>query len=936
MIPTHSRIVDQGDQQALSPRRSIVLHAADVLLPVSLGLWALGISRTNGSVLGAYGLLPDLPLTAYLGVALLVISAAIELTRDRPPSRWRMSAHAVGLVTMLYATAPLVYPEGRYSWLYKTIGVVQYINQHGQLNYQIDIYQNWPGFFALAAWFGKVSGIASPLSYAKWAQLVFELAALPILYVAYEAVSLSPRQRWLALLLYPAANWIGQDYYSPQGLGTLLSLGVIAVALRWLYRGNHAQFLDARLLRRRGKKSLPAESASAISQQEVWDAYQAVKAGQSTPGVDGVTIDAFERNLQENLTGLWRLMSSGDYMPAPLQMVKIPARFDITTLAIPTLSDAIAQTVVARRLQTRLTELTSQRQNAMSESRVHDASQSSIWSLNLDFDIVAHDFPRSLILRAVEATSQNDWEVLYVRRWLRAPVQGPEGPTSNRQRNRGSQVGSTISATLDDVFLHYTFDIWLSRDFPDVRFERDGYRVVVNCISERRAHVVWVAIAQRMEELEVRPPLLRIRKTRAEERMGPSFESLMPGSRQGEQGNRRSQASQESINRHASDKSLTRHASTVAYVSTIALIYFVLTFTHELSPYIVAIQIATLAVVRLLRPRLVIIVLAAIAIGYLLPRLSYVNNHYGLLGSVGSFFRNVRPPHSATSIPIPKSENILYDCSNALSGIMWVMALVGAWMRRKSRHTVLTLLLLAFSPILVLALQAYGNEGVLRVYLFSLPWSAALAASAVAPSYGIGKVRRRRQGVTREGHQRFRLQGASIRVAGVLGIAVALFFPAFFGSDGSDVMPQQEVATITAFMNSAPPGPILEANDNDPLSDTARYNLFPLQIIFGSDSAWGNRPVTSSIAEGLAQYTVAYTHGRSPAYVIVTPSMIAANEAVPATVPRSFSTLLSSLAHSRWWKLLVNDDGTIIYEISPGTHVPLPTGAEPVPIFGLP
>ncbi len=933
MIPTHSRITDQRDQQALSPHRSTVLHAADVLLPVSLGLWALGVSRTNGSVLGAYGLLPDLPVIAYLGVALLVISAAIELTRDRPPSRWRMSAHAVALVTMLYATAPLVYPEGRYSWLYKTIGVVQYVNLHGQLNYQIDIYQNWPGFFALAAWFGKVSGIASPLSYAKWAQLVFELAALPILYVAYEAVSLSPRQRWLALLLYPAANWIGQDYYSPQGLGTLLSLGVIALALRWLYWGNHAQFTDSRPLRR-GKKSQRAEVASALSQQEVWDAYREVKARQTPPGVDGVTIDAFERNLQENLTGLWGMMSSGDYMPAPIRTVQMPGRFDRATSAIPTLSDAVAQTVVARRIQTRLTELTSQRRNATREFGFHDASQNPIWSLNLDFEVVAHDFPRSEILRAVEATSQNDWEVLYVRRWLRAPVQGPNGPSGNRQYNISSQVGSTISATLDDVFLYCTIDMWLSRDFPDVRFERDGYRAVVYCTSEQRAHAVWVAIAQRMEEFEVRPPLLRIRKTRADEGIGSrNFESLMPGSYKGEG---RSLSSQDSINRKASDKRLTRHAGAVAYVCAIALIYFVLTFTHELSPYVVAIQIATLAVVRLLRPRLVMVVLAAIALGYLLPRLSYVNNHYGLLGSIGSFFRNVRPPHSATSIPVPKSEKFLYDCSNALSGIMWLLALVGAWIRRKSRRTVLTLLLLAFSPILVLALQAYGNEGVLRVYLFSLPWSAALAASAVAPSHRIGKVHRRQQSVTRGARQRFRLQGSSIRVAGVLGIVVALFFPSFFGSDGSDVMPQREVDTITAFMNSAPPGPILEANDNGPLSDTGRYNLFPLQIIFGTDSAWGDRPVTSAIAEGLAQYAVAYTHGRSPAYVVVAPSMIAANEAVPATAPGSFGTLLSSLAHSRWWKLLVSDDGTIIYEMSPGTHVPSPTGTEPVPIFGVP
>ena len=206
-------------------------------------MWALGVKRTQRNGPGTVWATTVLPIVFYAGLALLVVSAGTELARRRP-SVWRMSMHAVALVVMLYGTAPLVYPEGRYSWLYKTIGVVQYVNAHGQLNRHIDIYQNWPGFFALAAWFGKVAGVASPLAYAKWAQLVFELAALPLLYLIYDALSLTVRQRWLALLLYSASNWIGQDYFSPQALGTLLSLGIMAIALRWLYVGNSRRITD--------------------------------------------------------------------------------------------------------------------------------------------------------------------------------------------------------------------------------------------------------------------------------------------------------------------------------------------------------------------------------------------------------------------------------------------------------------------------------------------------------------------------------------------------------------------------------------------------------------------------------------------------------------------------------------------------------------------
>ena len=221
----------------VTPERNGGLRPPDILLPTSVILWAIGVSRTNVTHLGQYGLPAVLPIVFYAGLLMLVASAVVELAQ-KSPSRIRMALHAVTLVVMLYGTAPLVYQEGRYSWLYKTIGVVQYVNAHGQLNKNIDIYQNWPGFFAFAAWFDKVAGVASPLVYAKWAQLVVELAALPLLYMAYSALSLPARQRWIAILLYSASNWIGQDYFSPQALGTILSLGIIAMALLWMFAGN--------------------------------------------------------------------------------------------------------------------------------------------------------------------------------------------------------------------------------------------------------------------------------------------------------------------------------------------------------------------------------------------------------------------------------------------------------------------------------------------------------------------------------------------------------------------------------------------------------------------------------------------------------------------------------------------------------------------------
>ena len=138
-----SIVQNQGDRTGfLSSGNSVYKqwHISDVLLPINLVMWAVGVARTDTKVLGPYGLLSVLPLVFYAAIALLIVSVATELTRQRL-SRWRMSAHATALVVMLYGTAPIVYSQGRYSWLYKTVGVVQYMGARmaGSINRSIFI-----------------------------------------------------------------------------------------------------------------------------------------------------------------------------------------------------------------------------------------------------------------------------------------------------------------------------------------------------------------------------------------------------------------------------------------------------------------------------------------------------------------------------------------------------------------------------------------------------------------------------------------------------------------------------------------------------------------------------------------------------------------------------------------------------------------------------
>jgi hypothetical protein len=151
-----------------------------------------------------------------------------------------------------------------------------------------------------------------------------------------------------------------------------------------------------------------------------------------------------------------------------------------------------------------------------------------------------------------------------------------------------------------------------------------------------------------------------------------------------------------------------------------------------------------------------------------------------------------------------------------------------------------------------------------------------------------------------------------------MAVVLALFFPAFFGDDSFNVMSQNEVTTVTSFFRSAQAGPVFLAASNAPTSDTYNYDLFPLAAIFGaSGSVNGMKPASPDIASDLAFDAMRYTGGSEPTYVVVTPSMIAYNQAYQSVLPENFTILLASLAHSRDWTLVTERSGTFIYELPP-------------------
>jgi len=240
----------------------------------------------------------------------------------------------------------------------------------------------------------------------------------------------------------------------------------------------------------------------------VWEAYEKVKANQGAAGVDEESISDFEVDLKDNLYKLWNRMSSGSYFPAPVRAVEIPKKAGgVRILGVPTVADRVAQTVVAMYLEPEVEPLFHPDSygyrpgrsalDAVASCRVR--CQKMGWVIDLDirafFDSLDHD----LVLRTVSKHTGLAWVLLYVKRWLTAPLQHADGTMS--ARDRGTPQGSAISPLLANLFLHYAFDMWLSWEFPDVSFERYADDAVVHCVSRFQAQRVLDAISQRLAGL---------------------------------------------------------------------------------------------------------------------------------------------------------------------------------------------------------------------------------------------------------------------------------------------------------------------------------------------------------------------------------------------------------------------------------------------------
>jgi hypothetical protein len=217
------------------PRRPLPwpMAAQVACLCASVALWGVSIAWTRVGTLDDYGLVPVFPISFFAAFGLLVVSFVAALCSGHP-SQAVLAGHVLALIMFLHGTVPLLFSEPFYPWVYTHFGVVQYIDLHGRLDSSVDIYQNWPAFFTLGAWFDRMAGIRGPIEVAAWAQVFFNACNLLQLRYIFSSLTRDLRLIWLAIFVFFAANWVAQDYFAPQAFAFTLSLGLCGVILRWL------------------------------------------------------------------------------------------------------------------------------------------------------------------------------------------------------------------------------------------------------------------------------------------------------------------------------------------------------------------------------------------------------------------------------------------------------------------------------------------------------------------------------------------------------------------------------------------------------------------------------------------------------------------------------------------------------------------------------
>lgn len=243
-----------------------------------------------------------------------------------------------------------------------------------------------------------------------------------------------------------------------------------------------------------------------ISKQAVKIAFDRVKANKGTYGIDEQTIAEFEENLKDNLYKIWNRMSSGTYFPKPVKAVEIPKKNGGTRiLGIPTVEDRVAQMVAKIYFEPKVEKIFHEdsygyRPNKSAIQAVgtlRERCWRKDWVVDFDikglFDNIRHDY----LIEMVKRHTNEQWIILYIERWLKTPFKMQDGTIL--ERTAGTPQGGVISPVLANLFMHYVFDDFMSKEFPTIQWVRYADDGVLNCVSLKQAKYIIKVLDKRFK-----------------------------------------------------------------------------------------------------------------------------------------------------------------------------------------------------------------------------------------------------------------------------------------------------------------------------------------------------------------------------------------------------------------------------------------------------
>jgi hypothetical protein len=342
---------------------------------------------------------------------------------------------------------------------------------------------------------------------------------------------------------------------------------------------------------------------------------------------------------------------------------------------------------------------------------------------------------------------------------------------------------------------------------------------------------------------------------------------------------------------------LARSTRRAGLMAVVIVLFAAAVPSHQLTPFAILAGVSALVIFGRCSARglpfLMAVMLAAwitfLSAAYLAGHLSILGGHVGQVNSIAA--ANVTNRLTGSS-----DHQLIVQIRLALTALLWILALLGWLRRRRHGQDDVAVTLLAVVPFLLLGLQSYGGELLLRVYFFSLPFIAFLAAGLFLP--------------VKAGAASWRTVGA-IGLAGITLLGGFLF--ARYGNERFDHFTSAELAAVRHLYEIAPPGSLLLAATSDLPWKFQDYATYEYRIVPNLPNS-GNGDLVKPVLELMRQ------HRQQGAYLIVTRSQRADTEARSVLPPGSLHHLERTLHRSATVQLIYANEDARIYTLRPGTH----------------